>query len=489
MANRPNLILVISDTLRRDHVGVYQRLGDRRSLAPWEMQTPNIDAFAQEAALFTRAFPESLPTLPVRRALHTGNRTWPFRNWIPQKGDTVRAYGWQRIPEEQVTLAEVLEREGYRSGFFTDAYHQFKPSMNFHRGFSQWGWIRGHERDAYASPSLVREADVLAAQPVVPAAAAGATGRSGVNPMIRQHLANATERRSEEDFLAPLVFRAGMKWLEENNPGVTGQPFFLCLDSFDPHEPWDPPRYYAKLYDPDFVVGRDGREIIAPRYGPSDYLSERELRHMRALYSGEVTMVDAWFGRLLQKVRDVGEWDNTCIVFLSDHGHQLGEHGLTGKVSSGLFPELIDIPLLIKHPRGEGAGKRVDGFVYNVDTFATALALLDVQPPVEVPSRNVWPMVEARDGGRAGAPDHIVTGFNYDVMLRNDRWGYIARADGSNARLYDLRSDAGWMTDMAADHASVLKELAELVEHDAGGALPNYEGVRERIASEWYRLT
>jgi arylsulfatase A-like enzyme len=478
---RPNLILVISDTLRRDHLGVYQRLGDQRSLAPWPVHTPNLDAFADEAVLFTNAFPESLPTLPVRRALHTGNRSWPFRDWVPQKGDTVRAYGWQRIPEEQVTLAEILEHEGYRSGFFTDAYHQFKPSMNFHRGFSQWGWIRGHERDAYASPSLVREADVLAVQPPLP------QDRRGVHAMVRQHLANATERRSEEDFLAPQVFRAGMKWLEENHPAVTGQPFFLCLDSFDPHEPWDPPRYYSERYDP----GYTGKEYIAPRYGPADYLSEAELRHMRALYAGEVTMVDAWFGRLLQKVRDVGAWHSTAIVFLSDHGHQLGEHGLTGKVSSGLFPELIDIPLLIKHPQGEGAGKRVDAFVYNVDTFATALALLGVRPAVEVPSRNVWPLVAAELGGAppGSTLDHVVAGFNYDAMVRTERWGYMARGDGTGARLFDLRADPHWRTDVAADHPHRLKELHQLVEHDAGGPLPNYDRLRQRIQSEWYRLT
>jgi D-aminopeptidase len=235
------------------------------------VRTPHLDALAAEATLFTQAFPESLPTLPVRRALHTGNRTWPFRDWVPQKGDTVRAYGWQRIPEEQITLAEILEHAGYRTGFFTDAYHQFKPSMNFHRGFAQWGWIRGHERDAYASPSRVRESDVLAVQPPLPG------GRTGLNPMIRQHLANASLRRSEADYLAPQVFRAGMRWLEENTPGVTGRPYFLCLDSFDPHEPWDPPRYYTERYDPDFVPGRDGREVIAPRYGPADYLSPREL--------------------------------------------------------------------------------------------------------------------------------------------------------------------------------------------------------------------
>ena len=482
----PNLLLVISDTLRRDHVGAYQGLADGRSLAPWAVQTPHLDALATDSVLFTRAFPESLPTLPVRRALHTGNRTWPFRGWVPQKGDSVRAYGWQRIPEEQVTLAEILEHAGYRSGFFTDAYHQFKPSMNFHRGFSQWGWIRGHERDAFASPSRVRESDVMALQPPLP------LGRSGLNPMIRQHLANASERRSEADYLAPQVFRAGMRWLEENNPAVTGQPFFLCLDSFDPHEPWDPPRYYTERYDPGFVPGRDGREVIAPRYGPADYLSPRELRHMQALYAGEVTMVDAWLGRLLQTLRDVGEWDNTCIVFLSDHGHQLGEHGLTGKVSSGLYPELMDIPLLIKHPRGEEAGKRVDAFVYNLDSFATSLSLLGIVPPVEVQSRDLWPLVRGAAGagaGPAGTPEHVVSGFNYDVMLRSARWGYIARADGAQARLYDLQADPRWETDVAPDHPQVTKELQQLVLHDAGGPLPSYEGVRDRIASEWYRLT
>jgi len=435
------------------------------------VHTPNLDAFAEQAVLFTNAYPDALPTLPVRRALHTGQRTWPFRDWVPQRWDNVRNYGWQRIPEEQITLAEILAQAGYRTGFYTDAHHQFKPSMNFHRGFTQWGWIRGHERDAFASLSLAREEDVLALQPPQ-------TDRR-FHPSVHQHLANATLRRSEEDLLSPQVFRAGMTWLEENPPSVTGQPFFLCLDSFDPHEPWDPPRYYVDLYDPGFVPGRDGREMIVPRYAAPDYLTAAELRHMQALYAGEVTMVDAWFGRLLQKVRDVGCWDNTCIVFISDHGHQLGEHNLTGKVPAGLYPELIDIPLFIKHPRGAGAGTRVDEFVYNLDTVATSLALLGVASPDEMTSRNVWPLVEGRGrapvGGAGGVPDHVVTGFNYETMLRTERWGYIAHGDGTGAKLFDVAADPRWHTDLAADHAGVLKELRQLVEHDAGGPLPYYD--------------
>jgi hypothetical protein len=82
-----------------------------------------------------------------------------------------------------------------------------------------------------------------------------------------------------------------------------------------------------------------------------------------------------------------------------------------------------------------------------------------------------------------------VTGFNYDVMVRTARWGYIARGDGSNARLFDLQADPAWRTDVASDHRSATRELHQLVEHDAGGPLPNYEGIRERIATEWYRLT
>lgn len=95
-----NIVVVILDTLRKDHLGCYGN--------DW-IQTPNLDAFARESLRFTRAYPESLPTIPVRRAIHTGKRTFPFRNWVPQKGDTVRIYGWQRIPEEQVTLCGNLE--------------------------------------------------------------------------------------------------------------------------------------------------------------------------------------------------------------------------------------------------------------------------------------------------------------------------------------------------------------------------------------------
>ena len=135
-----NVVLVVFDTLRKDHLGAYGN--------DW-IRTPNFDAFAAQAIRCNRAFPEALPTLPFRRALHTGQRTFPYIGHRDYKGDFSGAPGWGPIPEEQDTVSELLLDAGYRTALFTDCYHQFKPSKNFHRGFSEWQWIRGQETDRF----------------------------------------------------------------------------------------------------------------------------------------------------------------------------------------------------------------------------------------------------------------------------------------------------------------------------------------------------
>ena len=95
-----NVVLIIVDTLRKDHIGAYGN--------DW-MRTPNLDALAGESLRFTRAYPESTPTICARRAIHTGTRTWPFRDWDPPEGENISLRCWQPIPLDQVTLAEVLK--------------------------------------------------------------------------------------------------------------------------------------------------------------------------------------------------------------------------------------------------------------------------------------------------------------------------------------------------------------------------------------------
>jgi arylsulfatase A-like enzyme len=461
-----NVILIILDSLRADHVGCY---GNK-----W-IRTPTLDALAVESAVFTRAFPESLPTIPMRRAIHTGKRTFPFRDWAPKKGDPVVSYGWQPIPEDQVTLAETLGRNGYHTVFITDTFHQFKPSMNFHRGFAQWHWIRGQEADFYGPVALV-------AREQVEAVLTPQMQQFGPAPMVRQYLANQAQRRDEEDFQAPRVFRAAMRCLEENQAADN---LFLLVDSFDPHEPWDPPRHYVDLYDPDY----HGREVIFPPYGPNSYLSEVELKHMRALYAAEVTMVDHWLGRFLDRARSLGLLDRSLVIVTSDHGHQLGEHGVTGKVFFGLFNELMDVPLVIRHPDGTGAGLGVDAFVQHHDIPATILALLGIESEEPLEGVNLWDFVDGPGGQRR---PYVTAAFSNYVWCRDQRYAYIARNDGKEARLYDMEADPEQLQDIAVAEPEVCGEMFQRVLDDAGGPLPNYPLVRlvasEWLATEWYRL-
>jgi Sulfatase len=135
-----NVVLIIMDSLRKDHVGAY---GNDK------IQTPNLDALAKDSLLFTRAYPESAPTICARRAIHTGLRTWPFEDWRRYKGIDVSLQGWQPIPNDQITLAETMRSVGYETLFVTDNLQQYDASMNFQRGFEAFDFIRGQTTDSY----------------------------------------------------------------------------------------------------------------------------------------------------------------------------------------------------------------------------------------------------------------------------------------------------------------------------------------------------
>jgi arylsulfatase A-like enzyme len=299
----------------------------------------------------TQAYPESLPTICARRAIHTGLRAWPFRNWHWYKGITVWRYGWQPIPEEQTTIAEMLKKKGYETLLVSDTQHQFQPSMNFQRGFGAFDFIRGQTTDAYRPIWTVPQEK----QRTTLKAPAGDSG-------MRRYFANTADRSSEEDWFAPQVFARASKLLEIVSAG--DRPFFLVVDSYDPHEPWDPPKKYVDLYDEESYAGR---EPYWPAEGSSIHLTERELKRMRALYAGEVTMVDRWLGNFLDRMDELNLFENTLLVVLADHGISHGEHHIVGKPFYALWPEVTDIPFFIRHPEGKGAGQTSDYYASTHD--------------------------------------------------------------------------------------------------------------------------
>ena len=317
----PNVILVIIDSLRRDHVGAYGN--------PW-IRTPTLDAIAGESLLFTHAQPEAMPTLPARRAIYTGMRTWPT---------SPPHFGWTSIPSGQRTLAETLEGEGYNTYLVTDTYVQFPE--NFGRGFGLNHRDPGPGKRSLQGPRLGRREEMQEALhrprgrqegPPVPGERPGPRGRSRVlrpQGILGRH-AGAGEVPSERT-------SRSFWWPTATIPTSRGT--------------------HPRSTSPSTTTGYKGKEPLADNYGKDDYLTDRQLLRMRALYAAEVTMVDRWLGKFVERAHELGIMENTLLVVVSDHGHCLGEHGYTGKPPYALYPELTDTIFMIRHPRARARAR------------------------------------------------------------------------------------------------------------------------------------
>jgi arylsulfatase A-like enzyme len=444
---RMNIVVVIIDTLRKDHVGAYGN--------PW-IKTPNLDALSKESLRFTRAYPESIPSIPARRAIHTGLRSFPFRGWQKWSEDDVGLKGWQPIPRDQTTLAEILADEGYNNLFVTDTLHQFRPFYDMHRGFGVFHFIRGQERDLYRprTPASSKKIDSVLI---------GGPNADHAEDIMLQYLANTTGREREEDWFAPQVFMKGMEFLEAAR---VDQPFFLVVDSYDPHEPWDPPEEYVSLYSD----GYDGREPMIPSSGPSDWLTGSQLERMHALYSAEVTMTDRWLGNFLDKMDELGLFENTLLIVLSDHGHAFGEHGFAGKVPAAMYPELTDITFFIRHPGGKGAGEESDYFASTHDVAPTVLGALGIEAQKPMEGQDLTVLL---DGGEPEQKrEYFTAGYHDHVWARDEHYAMFARSDGSEAKLFDLREDPNMKRDIAGSNPDVVRRMyGGYVVKDAGGPL------------------
>ena len=455
-----NVVLVIFDTLRKDCVGAY-------GSPPWgEVQTPRLDRFAQEATRFTRFFPESLPTLPARRAIYTGRRVYPFRNAdFRLRGDFVGAPGWGPIPEDQDTLAEMLGSGGYRTGLVSDVGHQFKPSKNFTRGFDSWQFLRGQEVDPYRSGPVPSQAEIdrwLA--PELQGLKADMGARVGTRvDFVRQCLMNMAGRHAEEDHFNARVMREAAHWLEQNRDA---EDFFLTVECFDPHEPWFVPEHYRRMYD-----DSDRQEQVISLYGSTAELAPELLQRAQANYSGLVTMCDRWFGHLYDTVGNLGRLDDTVFIVMSDHGHALGEGDYMGKRGYPVDPSVLETILLIRHPHGEGAGGQSDLLLQHTDLSAQILDFTGVEPAQPLDGRPFWPAVTA---GREAFRDHLTIAWGSAITVVDDGWWMNCKVDGSGPFLYDLSSEQPFAENVADDHPDIVRDRYRLAVADADGPFPEY---------------
>lgn len=442
-----NIVLVVADTLRTAYLGAYGN--------DW-IQTPNIDRFAGESLRFTHAHPECLPTIPTRRTLHTGRRAFPFNDYKPVPWDNVYLPGWQPMSSEEGTIAEALVQNGYHTGFFADIPHYFVPGMNFTRGFQQWQFIRGQAEDRYKSTAH--------ADPALLSRYRGSKDR------IKAHLVNVQPERSEELWTTGRTFRAAMEFLQQNH---SNEPFYLYIDSFTPHETWEAPLHYYDLYG-----SRAEREPIwlTVPYGPIGDNAELEasLPSLKANYAGMVTMVDAWFGKLLNTIDRQGLRDNTLVIFLSDHGTNFAENPeqVVGKPADYMYPGTMDIPLMVRHPEGNSAGQVSAELVYTLDVPATIMAATGVQPIGEIEGQNLLQLAAGIGGFESR--EYLTCRYGNSVWYKDRQTWFFSTVDFEEPRVFDLEADPACRHNIA-DQAGDRIELARSrILADAGGKLRRY---------------
>lgn len=436
------VILIIADSLRRDHVGAYGN--------DW-IHTPNLDRLAAGASVFDHAYIGSFPTVPTRRdiLLGLGDRGVPFNRWKPVEAD-------------EVTLGERLAEAGVPSMMITDVQNTVTRNINLYKGFTAWLCNRGQEAD----PCWL-DATVPLEFPVPP-------------DLIRytpqwwhQILMTRAHRRVEEDWFAPKTYSIAIEWLERN---YSRDDFFLYLDTFDPHEPWDPPRWYEEMYDKGF----EGRRFEAPTYGlvQSLGITKPELRNIRARYAGEVTMVDASLGRLLAALERLGIYDETLLIFTSDHGIYLdypGDNGMIckanmlgsdGRIMAGGKPAVqphvfyphwtgvCRIPLIIKQP-GQRKGRRIGAITQPWNLTATILDAFGIPKASELWGQSLLPLL---DGKVRRVQTSAVLGQQH-AQVMTPRWMYCTWRGQRPPVLYDLQADPTQSRNVHDEHPEVVAKL------------------------------
>ena len=447
----PNLLVVMIDSLRADHVGAY-------GFKP--VHTPNLDALARESLRFERGFPEAMPTVPARRSLLLGRRIYPWRGWRPVKGLPATP-GWAGVGAHDTTWLSALRAHGWWTGYVTDnPFVGFTgPFDGFRRSVDRFLPISGRV-GARKPASSVSERDLLHWLPERMRTRRYLTG-------LRQYLANTGAGRDERQSGAARVFTQAVDVLREAGGE---RPFALVVDCFDPHEPWDPPRKYLNRYGDPRYRGVEPGDV---RYTHASYLTAAERRRLPAVYAATVTMTDAWLGRLLDAFHASGRAQDTVLVLLSDHGILLGERGWTGKPAVELHPELIHVPFLLRDPQGRGAGAATPYFASPHDVGPTLLSIAGVPAPRAMNGSDLSPLLRGAQPRRARP--FWYGGYANHFYVRDDDWAMIAGGNDRGRMLFDLRADPGERRDVAARHRDVLDTLYRAVLRDAGGtSLPFY---------------
>jgi arylsulfatase A-like enzyme len=442
-AARPNVLFVVSDDLNTD-LGVYG--------AP--VRSAHVDRLAARGVTFERAYcqyplcnPSRSSFLTGRRPNATGVLTNPGRN-------PMSPHFRERLPDA-VTLPQLFTNNRWFVARIGKLYHYGVPRD-----------IGTSSLDDYRSWDLV------------------------INPRGRDR-----EQHDRIFSLEPGQFGATLSWLAdegqdaEHTDGIAAaeavrllerfkkstQRFFLAVGFYRPHTPYVAPKKYFDMYPPDRIElpalsDNDRSRTPAAAYASfrkqQDEIDDAKRREAIGAYRASTTFMDAQLGVVLDALDRLQLADNTVVVFTSDHGYHLGEHGLWQKMSA--FEGSARVPLVIAGP-GIAKGKRARGLVELVDLYPTLADLAGLKPPAPLDGRSLKPILVDPS---ARVKDAAFTQVRDGYAVRTDRWRYIEWAEGAKGvQLYDMERDPQETTNLAGNpaHAATVAEYKALVAKYRGG--------------------
>lgn len=419
--NRPNILLYCTDQQRFDTVAA---LGN-----PY-VQTPTLDKLVASGVAFTRTYCQSPICTPSRSSFMTG--MYPSRIHNNRNGNA----DW---PNHPPLISKLLADAGYSCGLvgkfhLQSSGHRTEPRLD--DGFNYWkfshaprdDWQTGHD---YADWVKAKGGDLNALR----------ASEQRVPPELHQ---------------TTWVTDCALDFIE----GQTG-PWFLCLNPYDPHPPFIPPKAYADRFDPSTLPG--------PHFRQTDLLQQEDLKEVafqtlaehpdsfegkkqQALYYAMIAQIDDQLERLLKGMASLNQLDNTVIIFTSDHGEMLGDHGLLFK-GCRFYEGLVRVPLIFSWPGHLLENLQSHALVELLDMSATVLDLAGVAAPEAVQGKSLLPILlgeKTQDDHREfvrceyfDALDNsfIQGGLSYGTMFRNQRYKLVIYHSHGLGELYDLDTD------------------------------------------------
>lgn len=446
-AGRPNIILLTIDALSAPHMSLY---------GYWRPTTPQLVKFGRGAMVFDRAYANGNFTTPGVATILTGTLPWTHR--------ALTLPVWPLAYTRRTSLPAVLQRAGYRTGYV--ATNPIAGAAK--QGFAAYFQFARPDRLGHVTLC----ADRLSRYLRYVCAASETAPLEEMDDIAAQFRAPSHNREHDPG----LALRPALHWLETAN---RSKPIFLWVHLFPPHSPYAVPKPWLGMFDP------SERDRTAASTQPNwawiqSTLTPQQVQTLEARYDEATAYSDAYVGPFLKRALAV-LGPNTAIVITADHGESFA-HGYGAHTGPGLYDELIHIPLILKLP-GETSGERCERPAEQADVAPTLAALAGVPAPADWAGRS---LLDACNPSQTGGsrPHRAIFSMNFEqnprfaplktgsVAVIQGRWKLIHYMGALHYpympplhdELYDLLTDPGERTNLAAQHPALVKRLRGLIQ-------------------------